>query len=366
MMKRWIWVVAVAASLGAIGCKKDAKKTEVTTTETKDGITAEKPAGGGGSTTSVIQSAMPTGVDRLLAALPADSEIVIGIDSGRLRSSALIGPMIDDMMAGNAAKMGFDIKATCGIDPTKQVGMGLVGIKMTSAKTGEFAGAFTGLDKATVVPCFEKARAEIEKNGFTLKVDGNYVFLTKGTEGFMGLTVTDDNIAMVRFSTSAVDKAMLEKMAGAKVGDGLTGSKEFMGMINATNTKATIWGLANGGSPLLSRLPAKFKAAFGSIDITDGIVVDGRMRMSSPDEATKVTQMFSSQLSSVTQMGLAKTATMTPDGADIKISVILDKKNVETLKNMVGAVFGSAMRGGMSGGPTGGGAPQPAPTPSGP
>lgn len=362
MMKRWIWVVAVAASLGAIGCKKDEKKAD--STDPKD-LTAEKvpSAGGGGSTASMTPSVMPTGVDRLLAALPADSEIVIGIDSGRLRSSALLGPMIDDMMAGNATKMGFDIKAACGIDPTKQVGMGLVGIKMTSAKSGEFAGAFTGLDKATLVPCFEKARAEIEKNGFTLKVDGNFVFLTKGTDNHMGLTVTDDHIAMVRFSTSAaVDKPMLEKMAAAKTGDGLTGSKEFMGMVNATNTKATIWGLANGGSPLLSRLPAKFKAAFGSIDITDGVVVDGRMRMNSPDEAKKVTQMFSSQLSSMTQMGLAETASMTPDGADIKISVILNKKNVETVKNMVGAVFGSAMRSGMSGGPT---APTP-PTPSGP
>jgi hypothetical protein len=369
MTKRWIWL-AVAATLCAAGCNKDKKKTDPTD-PTK---TAEAGGGGGGGTTAgsgtttpapVPAVALPAGVDRLLAALPIDAEIVIGVDAGKLRNSAALGPLFDEAMKMRTAdSMGFDISAECGFDPGKDLGMMAIGFKMISASEPDITIAVAGVDAAKIVPCLEKARAKIEGKVKKLEIDGKYVHITGNKDGkdvHVAMAFGADNVAVMKLGSAAPDRAVVEKMAAAKAGDGLTGSGEFMGMIGAINTQATIWGLANGGSPMLSRLSLKFQAAYGSIDITDGVSAEGRIRVKSPDEAQKVAKVLGGQLGSIKQMGFADVADLTPDGSEVKI---VFQMKAQTLKNVTAMAKGMLLGRGGSGGPgMGAGAPNPPPPP---
>jgi len=226
---------------------------------------------------------------------------------------------------------------------------------MESSDSGTVSIALSGVDKTKIIPCLEKARAKIEAKGAKLDVNGDYVHITAikdGKEAHVGMAFGADNVMAVRFGKTAPDQAAVVQMAAAKAGDGLTASSEFMTMVGQTNTSATIWGLANGGSPMMSRGPVKFQSAFGSIEIGDGITAEGRVKFKSPDDAQKVAKTFGGQLASVKQMGFADVAELTPDGSDVKFTFAMKKQQVENLKTMMMSVMkrgAAAPPGGMAG-----------------
>ena len=360
-MKRWIWVAVAAGTVAFAGCKKDEKKVDPKTaggSGVANDVTtppAEAPAGGGAAV------AMPpgarAGLDKLLAAVPVDSEIVMGLDFDRLRASTLVGPLMDEFTKMNNKNMGFDMKAECGIDAGKLASLAVLGMKIKDQDNVQVAGVITGVPKAQMVPCLEKAKGKMEKQGAKVTVDGAYTFMQSqeaGKKSYAGMGFLDDNTMVMKAGTEPVDKAALDKMATAKPGTGLTGSAEFMGMVGNINTGATIWALVNGQAPMLAKSPVKFKSAFGSIDITDGVVADGRMRMNTPAEATDIATKFGSQITQLKGMGLADTAEATADGSDLRIKVTMKKEHVDRIKQMVGGMM-AGMMGGMKG--AGGGAP---------
>jgi hypothetical protein len=363
MMNRWIWV-AIAGGLACAACKKEEKKTDQ-----KSGSGPVSNAVGGGPAEAPAPSAQlggpvgAQGLDRMLAIVPVESEIVFGLDFDRLRASALVGGFMDQLTQMNNKNMGFDMKAECGIDASKLATTAVFGMRMKSENDVSIAGVIGGVPKAQMVPCFQKAKDKMEKQGAKVTLDGNYTFLASeqnGKKSYAGMTFIDDSTMIMKAGMDPVDKAALDKMMTAKVGDGLSGSTEFMGMVKATNTKATIWALVNGQAAMLQKAPIKFKSAFGSIDITDGVVADGRLRMNSPQEATKLAQAFGAQIGQLKGMGLAETAEATADGADLKVKVTMKKEHVDKLKQMMGGML-SGMMGGMGGmrgmGGGGGGGP---------
>lgn len=366
MTKRWIGL-AIAATLCAAGCKKDDKKGGEATGKTggPEAATTQpssaKPAAAGGLSTltsGMAQIAAPAGVDRLLAALPMESEIVVGIDFARLKQSPLLAPLISQAMAAQTAQAGFDIKAQCGIDPAATMGQAVVGVRIAGSKP-EIAVAAGGMDKA-MMDCIDKAKSAIEAKGVKVTRDGDVATFAGTADGkafAMAMSVTADGVGVIRIGET-VDSAGVAKMAAAKVGDGLTGSKEFMNMVNVTNTKATIWALANGGSPAMQKLPVKFKAAFGSIDITDGVAADARIRMASPDEAANLAKLVANQLQGIKQFGMADIADANPDGGDVIVKLTMKKEQLENISKMVQAQLGR-MGGAMGGGGMGGGAMPP-------
>jgi hypothetical protein len=363
MTKRWIGLAITASLFAAAGCKKDEKKPEggSVTTPTAENPKADQaaPAPGGAAAPSAPAAvgAMPQGVDRLLASLPVESEIVIGMDAGRLKASPLLAPLFDQAMKANNAKMGFDMQAECGIDPAQLVTKFVAGIRLVSADKVDVAVAFDGLERSATMACIEKAKSKIEANGFKVGVSGNVASFEGAVDGkpaYVGMTVADDNVTVLRISNAPIDVKALMTQSAAKAGDGLTKSAEFMNMVKSTNTAATIWGLANGSSPSMQKLPLKFKAAFGSIDITDGVQANGRLRMNSPDEATNVSKLLGGQLGSIKQMGFADIAEATVDGSDVLLSFAMKKQQLENITRLASGMLQQA--GGAGGGmakPTG-------------
>jgi hypothetical protein len=345
-----MWALVAIAGLAAAGCKKDEGKSKEAGPAgpgtTPAGQVAEAPAGAGQLAPLAGQ---PATAERLLAVLPMDTDIVMGLDFGRMRQSTLLAPLIDELTKMNQSQMGFDMKAECGLDPAKMMGIAVFGIKMISKDKVDVSGAMTGIPRGPALTCMEKSKAKMEAEGAKVTIDGNYVMMTT-KDGNVGMAYVDDTTMVMKVSNTApVDKAALDKMVGAKLGGGLTGSPEFMGMIKATNTGATLWGLVNGNAPVMASSGLKFKAAFGSVDVTDGVVADGRLRMTTPDDATKNAQMFATQLVSLKGMGVADVAEAKADGNDVVVKVQMTPANIQKAKDTIGPMLGG-MLGGMGGG----------------
>ena len=69
-------------------------------------------------------------------------------------------------------------------------------------------------------------------------------------------------------------------------------------MYSKINTKDSLWLLVNGNAPFMAKAAqagVKPKAVFGSINVTDGLTVDMRIRLGSPDEATQLVNMAKGQ-----------------------------------------------------------------------
>src|SRR6185503_20751295 len=88
--------------------------------------------------------------------------------------------------------------------------------------------------------------------------------------------------------------------AAASGTNGLKSSATFTEMYSKINTKESLWFLVNGNAPFMQKaaLPgAKPKAIFGSLNITDGLTVNVRLRMASPDESKAFVDMMKGQTS---------------------------------------------------------------------
>jgi hypothetical protein len=92
----------------------------------------------------------------------------------------------------------------------------------------------------------------------------------------------------------------------------------------------------------------KPKAVFGSVNVTDGLTVDLRVRLGSPDEATQLVTMMKGQTSSPQVKQFFDKLDVTADGADAKIAVAMSNAKLQQVIGMVGGMMGG-LGGGMGG-----------------
>jgi len=161
--RRVLLAAVVALGLGGAACKKgdDAKKTD------------DKTAPGGGSAvvvagdkpTTVLPSGMTDANASDLALLPVDSEMVIGLNFAQLQQSALwkqFSPKLMDKIGSNLA----DFKALCGFDPMDSFKSMAMGMKnLGGGGTPDGAIVVHGPDKAKMMACFDKSKADAAKKG---------------------------------------------------------------------------------------------------------------------------------------------------------------------------------------------------------
>jgi hypothetical protein len=94
----------------------------------------------------------------------------------------------------------------------------------------------------------------------------------------------------------------------------------------------------------------KPKAVFGSVNVTDGLTVDMRIRLGSPDEATQLVTMAKGQTSNPQVKQMFDKLDVTSDGSDAKIAVAMSNQKLQQLMGLVGGMMGGLM-GGAVGGP---------------
>jgi hypothetical protein len=140
------------------------------------------------------------------------------------------------------------------------------------------------------------------------------------------------------FAPDAVTK---DKVKAASAGNGaMPTSPAFVEMYGKINVHDSVWGVVNGSSPGIQKLgmPIAFKAMFGSVNVTDGVTVDGRMRLGSPDEATQLVNAGRGQLGQL--KAFVDKVELSSEGPDVKLSVAANADQVRNMASMVGAMGG--------------------------
>lgn len=319
-VRRWVLVAAALVAVASYGCSKD--------------------SGGSGGGSASAKGA--------LALMPSDSDVVVGLDFGSLRSSALYkeySPLLMSAMGDKLSKF----KDTCGFDPIQQLGTFTAGVKGAKGDQ-DVSMVVTGFAKDKVIDCMKKSAAADGKAG-DVKVDGDYVEVST-PKGQMGMLFTDAGILIHKTTTGFATKDALVAQTKLSGDASLASSKIFTDALGKIDTKAGIWFVANGNSPSMKDAPVHAKVFYGSIKITDGMSADFYATMNSEADAKQLADMAKAQLDQVKGAQMLQDASAEAKGADVHITASMTKDQLEMIasmmKNALGA-FGKGMNGGMGG-----------------
>jgi hypothetical protein len=321
-------LLGLGLSLSAFAaCKKDENKSN----NNPGGMT-------GGATAS--------GED--LALLPLDSELVLGINLAQVQQSSLWKQFVEPkiMSSGDAMKKMGEFKAKCGFDPMTAVKSVSVGMKGLGGDKPDGAVVIHGMDKAKVWACLDTMKDEIAKDGTEFTKDGDIAIFKNAKVGqTYAVTFVNDTTMLAVLGAQATTEGVKAAASGKST---LKSSPPFLDMYSKVNTGDSLWGLMNGNSKAFDKMGAmgvKPKAMFGSLNVTDGLAVDFRMRLDTPDAAAQLATMAKGQLQQAQKM--FDKAEVSNDGADVRFTIALSSQKLKELVTQFAPLLGAM--GGMGG-----------------
>lgn len=334
------WLVAVVCivglGLGAAACKKK---------DNASGAAEMDPA-------SPLAGGAVAAADDL-SLLPADSEFVFGVNVAQVQQSALwkeYSPKLKEKMTGGLA----EVKAACGFDPLDAIKSVAIGMKGMGEGKPDGVVVVRGPNKSAVMACTGKLKEEAAKNGSEVTVDGDVIVVKDKSGTTTAMTWVNDTTMVGAIGSQGTKEGAL---AAAKGGAGLKSSSEFMAMHSKLKPSQSLWMFINGNAPALSKagsMGVKPKAVFGTVHITDGLAVDMRVRLGTPEEATQLVNMAKGQTGNPQVKAMFDTLDVAADGSDAKITVAMSHQKLQSLIGMVGGMLGGALAGAVSSGAMGG------------
>ncbi len=302
----------------------------------------ENKAGGPGSVAGTGSDLKST-----LRLFPADADGIVGINFQKVRDSGLYKkyePQLQKMIGDEIAKL----KDACGSDPLAKLQSTIIAFK-GDGKT--VTTVVRGFDKATASTCAQKAveLAKARGEDASVTIDGNYLEMKSGTQPAVGAIFIDDQtmISAVRDGVG-MPRAELETLSKPRAeADSLVASAEFMDVVSRTDTGDAIWFVVNGSSPSMQQAPVKVQSAFGSIEITDGLKIEGAARFESEEVAKTTADGGKAQLE---QMKASMFGSMVSDvsidqkGKDVVVKVGLTQAQIENIAGMVAPALGQMAR----------------------
>ena len=268
--------------------------------------------------------------------LPADSEIVGGLDFAQLQTSALWTKLVAPKLAtGDIQQKLNEFKAECGLDPMKLLTKISFGIKQVNDKP-EGVVVMHGVPKAKALACLEK-RQKAEKDDAVVTKDGDvYVIKEKGGDT-SAMKFVDNTTLLMVIGANATKDGVAKAVGGTSA---LKTSPMFMDLYGKTKTTDTVWFLINGNfkpmADAVGQIGAKPKAIYGSINVTKDLAGQVRIRLGSADEATKLASMIKSQAGALAGSFVDK-LDIGSDGADVTTSVAISSAKLDSLLKMAGA-----------------------------
>jgi hypothetical protein len=276
--QRWgIVILGIVVGVGLVACKKEGSGSS------GDQASEASGASGGGD----------------LALLPADSEVVFGINFGQMQQSAMWKQFVEPKLAaGRGQKMMSEFQAKCGADPLKLVSSITVGGKDMSGDKPSLVVVGHGADKAKILDCLDKNKDDMAKDGNQVTRDGDVV-LFKGAHGETGaLAFANDSTAVFVAGVNGTAAGVKAVISGSS---SLKTSAPFLDMYKKVKTSDSVWGLASGKVMENMPLDLKANAAYGSINVTDGLAVDARVRFDKPEAAKQAADMANAQVKQAAQ-----------------------------------------------------------------
>lgn len=307
------WLVAAVATVGfGFGCSK-----------------------GGGA----AGGASSSGGDDLTL-LPKDSDIVVGINVAQLQKSVLWKKFVEPKLTkGDATEKINEFKTRCGFDPMTAVSSVTLGFKAAAGDEPDGVIVAHGMDKAKSVACFDKWKPDMEKEGVTVTVTNGVYVVKDKHDKTTAMTFTNDNTLLIIVGANANEAGVKAAAAGTSA---LKSSPAFADLYSKVNSKDSVWGVANGNAPFMAQMGgmtgSKPKAIFGSVNVTDGLAVDLRIRLESPDAAKTLADMAKGQTGQVAPM--VDKIDVTNDGPDVKANIVLSNAKLESLISQFGGMLG--------------------------
>lgn len=344
-MRSSVFVAVLTAGLSlGVGCKKAEDKSGAGSGSAPaaagSGSAAAAPAGSGSAAPAAAPAAaipQQTGDD--LSLLPAKAELVMGINFQQMQGSALWKELVLPQLQKNMADI-EKFKEKCGFNPLETIKSLAIGMNGIGGSTPDGAMVIHGLDKAKTLECMDKMKEDAASKGTEFTKDGDVVVM-KDKNGMVSATqFVNDTTMLVAING---DKAKLAEYA--KGGSSLKTSPAFVDMFGKINNQHTLWALMRGDSKAFeaaAQANIKFKAVYGSVNVTDSVTVAARARTDSADAASQLASMATKQLGQM--KGFVDKLDITTDSADLKIDVVAGPEKLKTLMSMAGM-----SRGGDSG-----------------
>ena len=301
----------------------------------------------------------PTAAPRLLASrfavvadlelLPADSDVVLGVNFAQLRQSAIWQRFVEPKI--NGVDEIYQFGALCGFDPVKSLSSISVGLK-GMGESDQVSGVIVlhGFEKTKAMSCFDKQGvAEVEKDGSTVTIDGDIVLLTDAKGGgAAAFTFIDNTTALIVIGPAAATRQGVERIAAGN--SGLQTSSAFADALQAINTDDSVWLILAGNSPLMKLINAetepysgmKLGTIYVSMNMTDTLALDIGVRMDSPQAVAKAVSIIQKQMTdtigAVAASAYFDQLDVLADGSDLIISVAIAGDQLMQLISFSGEV----------------------------
>jgi hypothetical protein len=337
--------LAVSLGLSTAGCKKSAPKPAPAAGSGSALVAAPTP-GAGAKPPTMAPIAPASGtidpvIARTLAAMPADADVVMGINFEKLLQ---LPALRDAVSKYGGSRLPIDIKAECGIDPATTLRNAIVAAKGEDRAQG----SLTGVTKTAMMACLEKAKAPIAARGGSITIDGVYAWGTSDGRGF-GMVYIDDSTALFAGGDGLViDKSVLEAMASSSAGGGLMGVADFTSRMAQVNTDVAVWNVVDGSR--LAGGMAMAAAFIGDLQISSlrsavdvgptGVAMDLRITTPSPQSASEFVAGMGSQITAMARGGMAAKADMTAEGADAHVVAIMTNAHLDRVWKMAKGFLG--------------------------
>jgi hypothetical protein len=276
---------------------------------------------------------------------------VIGVNLASIQKSALYQQVMPLLLSQQPeAKQHIDeAKANCGIDLTTVISD--VTVIMSSESEGLILVGLKGTNQDRLLACASKMAAKHGHPGkITAKKTGGGIVeysLPGEADKFYAAWIKTDVVAI---ATNGHDRAALAKMIAGK---GLAG--DLSAAVGKVNTGASVWFAMAKAQPLPTG--GVMKSAYGSVDLTAAIMIDGHVVVGSAADAKKLADMANGQIAQMSgqlppkMAAIVKNIKIAAAGDEFRVAATLSQADIQAIIGMVGQMF---MGGG---GAHGGGAP---------
>jgi len=241
-----------------------------------------------------------------LALLPADSDVVIGLDFAQLRQSGLWQRFVAPKLA--TITRTHDFEAKCGFDPLASLGSISLGVKHVGTEESP-SGVLVvhGFDKTRAMACFARAAGRhLAPHASTIEIqtDGDVVLFGNASGNQrVGATFIDPTTAVIVFGPGAATREGVERAAAGK--GGVPTSSVFADALQYVNTDASLWLMVGEGSPVLAHInaqiakhaPVRVGTTYVSLQVSDTLAVDAGFRMGTPETVAKLVAAIQDHMS---------------------------------------------------------------------
>ena len=326
MIRNRGWLVALLAlGLGVSACKKNDDKAA----PAGDKVT-DKVAG------AAAGAAEKAGATDDLSLLPADSEGVFSINFGQVQQSALWKQYVAPKLASATTPASRSSRPSVATIQSSRSSRSLRHEEGLGGTSPTGVVVVRGLDKTKSMTCFDKDVADAEKDGSKVVIDGDVALITDKSGKQFGFTFVNDSTAVAVIGPDGATKDGVKKVASG--GGALKTSPAFVDMYSKIKTGDSLWLVINGSALAGAPLPVKLKAAFGSINVTDGLTLDVRVRTATADEATSLQTLVKGQTNNPQVKEFFDKLEVGTDGTDLTVSVGMSAEKLKMLAGLAGGM----------------------------